>query len=183
MTKHMGLLIGFCGAAGAGKSTAAIHLVRKHGFVRRAFAGPLKDMLRTLLACRGATPDEIVFMIDGGGKEKPTHWLNGATPRLALQLLGTEFGRALSPNLWTSAWRDSLPSGAVVCDDVRFTNEAALIRDLGGVVVRVVRPGLEPSASVGSHASERGVFDADAEIVNDDIDEFIGRVAALVSAA
>lgn len=43
----------------------------------------------------------------------------------------------------------------VVIEDVRFENEAALIRELGGVVVHILRPGM---AADDTHASEAGVM-------------------------
>ena len=35
-------LLGICGKAGSGKDTAAAYLIEKHGFVKLAFADPLK---------------------------------------------------------------------------------------------------------------------------------------------
>ncbi len=52
----------------------------------------------------------------------------------------------------------------VVADDVRFANEAAAIRALGGTVVEIRRPGL--SRLAGGHVSEAGVA-ADTVVDND----------------
>jgi hypothetical protein len=48
--------------------------------------------------------------------------------------------------------------------DIRFANEAAMIRDLGGVLVRVERPGVGP---VNEHVSEVMPFEADHTLLND----------------
>jgi hypothetical protein len=42
----------------------------------------------------------------------------------------------------------------IVCDDVRFENEAHMIMELGGVMLRVIRP---DAATTGTHASEGGL--------------------------
>lgn len=94
----------------------------------------------------------------------------GAYPevRRLLQVLGTEVGRnTLGPDVWVHAWRRrvvALGSACVVAADVRFPNEAAAIRDAGGEVWWIDRPGLGPS----SHASERsiGPDDCDAVVMN-----------------
>ncbi len=72
-----------------------------------------------------------------------------------MQTLGTEWGRALSPTLWVNVWARSLDGlERVVADDVRFDNEVAAVRELGGTVIEVQRPGLARLA--GGHASETG---------------------------
>ena len=80
-------LIGFCGAAGAGKTHAATLLARDWGYSRVRFAGPLKAMLHAL----GLTEADT----DGAAKDQPADLLGGRTPRHAMQTLGTEWGRAL----------------------------------------------------------------------------------------
>ena len=159
------MVIGLCGLAGAGKSTAARHLVERHGFVRRPFAALLKGMLRYLLHAQGVPAGEVDRMVDGDLKEVPTRHLGGQTPRRAMQTLGTEWGRALAPDLWVEMWAASIVGlERVVADDVRFDNEVAAVRALGGIVVEVRRPGIAPLA--GAHASEVGVT-ADAVLCND----------------
>jgi hypothetical protein len=147
------MLIGFTGAAGCGKSTAAKHLVATYGFVRVRFAGPLKDMLKAI----GLTDDHV----DGHLKEVPCGLLCGKTPRHAMITLGTEWGRDLiHPTLWTTLWRHQVnqvldEGGDVVVDDVRFPNEVAALEALGGHLIKVIRPGAE--LPVINHVSEAGV--------------------------
>ena len=151
------MLIGFTGRMHSGKTTAAMHLVRSHGFTRHRFAGPLKAMLHAI----GLTERHT----DGDLKEEPCDLLDGKTPRWAMQSLGTEWGRMLiTPNLWVNAWLATKPEGNVVVDDVRFDNEAAMIRSAGGIVVRIVRPGQEGGGV--KHASEEWRGEADLTIYN-----------------
>ena len=95
-----------------------------------------------------------------------------------MQLLGTEFGRELlGPDLWVNAWRravaryleESLVDGVplrIVCDDVRFSNEAAAIRRLGGRIVLLSRTSAG-SKSGGDHPSEALDIEPDVRVVND----------------
>jgi hypothetical protein len=170
-------LIALTGLAGSGKSTVAKHLTANHGYRVEKFAGPLKDMLRGF----GLTERHI----EGDLKEVPCDLLGGKTPRHAMQTLGTEWGRNLiSPTLWVGAWSSRAATGSVVCDDCRFPNEAAAVRALDGIVVRVVRPGL---ACTGGHASEahQDGIKPDAVLWNDETDDgslgqLYSRVDALI---
>lgn len=154
-------VVAFTGAAGSGKSTAADYLVREHGYVRVKFAGPLKDMMRAI----GLGEAEI----EGDLKEKSCAALNGRSPREAMQTLGTEFGRkCMGENFWVNLWRakasDVLDHGGrVVVDDCRFPNEAAVVRQLGGMVVLL--RGRE--TTVASHESEAGGLLHDVLVMND----------------
>lgn len=155
------VIIGFAGRAGAGKTTAATHLVEHHGFERVRFAGPLKSMMRAL----GCTEQEV----DGARKELPCDLLGGRTPRQAMQWLGTEWGREMiAPDLWTRAWEYAAAGRPrVVVDDVRFPNEVEAVRRLGGVVILISPPAQIGTATAFSgHASERGGLDVDADLTN-----------------
>ena len=142
-------IIGITGLAGSGKSTIADILVYDFDFVRVKMAGPLKSMLRAI----GLGDAEI----EGELKNEPCRLLGGMTPRHAMQTLGTEWGRkCINENLWVNVWRESacyaLEYGAsgVVCDDVRFANEADAVRRIGGEIWGVSRDGVLP----GTHSSE-----------------------------
>ncbi|GHC61771.1 deoxynucleotide monophosphate kinase [Limoniibacter endophyticus] len=150
-------VIALAGAAGSGKSTVADHLVDLHGYTRVKFAGPLKDMCRAI----GLTDEHI----EGGLKEVPADILQGKSPRQFMQALGTEFGRdMIGENFWVGLWEArAAQHDRVVVDDCRFPNEAAAVRRLGGVVIK-----LEGRGGIGfGHASERFDFIADAVIQND----------------
>ena len=161
-------IVGLSGRAGSGKSTAADVLVDA-GWSRVKFAAALKDMMRALYRAAGLDDAEIERRIEGDLKETPCPLLCGKTPRHAMQTLGTDWGRnMIGPDLWIGLARSRieghmLDGRSVVADDVRFENEAATIRDLGGLVVQIKR---ETGASVGDHVSEAGV-DANIEYCND----------------
>ena len=108
--------------------------------------------------------------IDGDLKERPCALFGGKTPRQAMQWLGTEWGRELvNPSLWIDAWKvavDREPDRLIVVDDVRFSNEAQAIRERGGIVVKIERPGAVSESGSG-HISERFEFEPDLVIRND----------------
>lgn len=91
--------------------------------------------------------------------------------RAFLQRTGTEAGRKLvRDSLWVDLAmnRARNASGHAIITDTRFPNEAQAVRDAGGVLVRVVRPGLPRPAN--EHASETsldGWGDWDHVVVND----------------
>lgn len=157
-------VIGFCGLAGSGKTTAAQRLVDAHGFVRVSLAQPLKAMLRVLLQARGVGSLSMDAMLDGHLKEVPAPELGGRTPRYAMQTLGTEWGRKLiTSSLWVDAWRDVAQRyPRVVVDDVRFLDEAAAIRALGGRLYALLRPGVVAT----DHESERQTLVLDGFVPN-----------------
>ena len=63
------------------------------------------------------------------------------TPRLLLQLLGTECGRdIIHPNIWVNAtMADYTEHSNWIISDVRFPNEAKVIKDKGGILIRINR--------------------------------------------
>ncbi|MEM8575509.1 MAG: deoxynucleotide monophosphate kinase [Pseudomonadota bacterium] len=163
------MIIGLTGRAGSGKSECAHFLQRRYGLEICKFAAPLKSMLYAL----GLNAREI----EGDLKQEPCNLLGGKTPRHAMQTLGTEWGRDLiDSDLWTNAWLRGLPSDrSAVADDVRFPNEAALVRRLGGKVIEIVRPDLEPIP--GEHPSETRDFGVDVTVANDsDLDAMFSRL-------
>lgn len=143
------ILVAFTGLAQSGKTTAAKQLCHE-GFDRMSFADPIKQMVRCLTPETDKTAELAAF----GGKSL----------RFLYQSLGTDWGRDMvDENIWVSLGRERLKSllrdveegviKGVVIDDLRFDNEAELIHELGGLVIKVSREGTESM----SHASESGI--------------------------
>ena len=143
-------------APGCGKSTVAQLLRQRHGHIRLSFADPMKWMLVRLLQAAGYSGNEA-RRIPWEDKETPLERLPGApTMRHLLRTLGTEWGRDhVHQDLWVQLWREqALRLPRVVADDVRMPNEAAVIRELGGELWEIRRPGY---ADTSGHRSEAGL--------------------------
>jgi hypothetical protein len=144
------MIIGIGYRAGSGKDTVANLLATHHGFRRRAFADALKEAARAIFHL----DDDQLY---GQLKEaEDVFWRR--SPRFILQKLGTECLRhGYDPDVWVQSLRrhiiDNPDQRDWVVPDVRFFNEARAIRDWGGCLWRVDRPGLAPKGIVG-HASE-----------------------------
>lgn len=64
--------------------------------------------------------------------------LNTVSPRVLLQIMGTEMYRSIFPGTWTYAWRQEVSMvERVVVTDCRFDNEVEVIRQHGGKLIRV----------------------------------------------
>ena len=151
------ILIGLCGPAGCGKDTVA-YLLHKHGaFHRYTMAKAMKQGLEVMLG----VPMEI--WDDRVAKETVIPWI-GKSPRQLAQTLGTEWGRNLiHQDIWLRRmlreWDEvrTYVSPRMVVTDVRFDNEAQAIKNAGGTVWKVERPGV---TAVAAHVSEKGVSSA-----------------------
>lgn len=163
-------IIGLAGKMGAGKDTVA-SILANYGYVRHGFADSLRDEVAEALfnpdfdepeclsslareAFRCATTDEVY--------RKPT------TPRMRalLQEWGTEFRRAQREDYWVSIMREKLTGVDRACiSDVRFADEAALVREMGGKVWIIERPGACDGAR-SEHVSEAIPFSPDHIIHN-----------------
>ena len=164
------IVVGFSGYARSGKDTAAACLL-EHGFVRGAFADKMKAALIALdpIVDDGRRLSEIegaVVQTPSGptvseeAKQRPE-------VRRLLQRLGTEAGRkTIGEDVWVKALLDAGMPARLAITDVRFPNEADAIRALGGLVVRVERPGVGP---INGHESETALdgCDFDLVVVND----------------
>ena len=147
-------LIALCGAKGVGKSTYASRLAGQSGHVY-SFATPLKTMLMSVF------PSEYILK----QKEVPIpDFEPHVTGRFLMQTLGTDWARRMvDAEIWLKMLRqrliedDKTKSGLKVVDDLRFSNEAVMIRELGGQVWRIKRRSYVDVTD--DHVSEQGIPD------------------------
>jgi hypothetical protein len=139
------MIVGLVGFIGAGKGTVADLLVERHHFLKESFANSVKDSCAAVFGwdramLEGDTPESRAW------REQDDSWWSEKlgkpfSPRLALQLMGTEAGRdVFHPDLWVhTVMRRCRSIVNYVIADVRFPNEINAIRNNGGKVIRVRR--------------------------------------------
>ncbi len=157
-------LIGlYSSVMGSGKTALTDALVDTPGFTSVKFAGTLKHMIRVLLEDVGIGP--VSTYTDGPLKETSIPFF-GVTCRYLMQTLGTEWGRnQVKDSIWVDVAKEKIrrlmdEGFSVVVDDMRFPNEYQAIKDLGGSLVHVVRPGLQDTTGHTSEgALDRHEFD------------------------
>ena len=168
------MIIGFAGKAGAGKDYAArmvADMFAERNVKTYKFADPMKQFCKAVF-------DWTEDHTDGDLKEKED--ANGICPRVALQKLGTEWGRTLHEDVWVDCclrqiYRDSIrrpekpTSGGFTASwvnrrvdvalitDVRFTNECQAIQKHGGQVIFI--DGGESATEHSGHPSETSLAD------------------------
>ena len=154
------VVVGISGKMGHGKDTVATML--KADLAKLGYAGSATCITSFARALKCATTEIFGLSIEQlyGQQEKEVvdgRW--GLSPRTILQTFGTEAMRStFGPNLWPAALFANVPPATkvVIITDVRFPNEADLIKRLDGVLVRVVRPTVE---SGSTHSSETALDD------------------------
>jgi hypothetical protein len=170
------MVLGLTGHPGSGKDSCAAAL-DAHGFRPIAYADALRHevadawrvdvrMLTDRVTKETALPALAIGMC---GEPRFLHWAvfhghslhEPRSPRWVLQRWGTEFRRGQDPDYWVrqvERWigrRTGLGHTRFVITDVRMDNEAALVRRLGGRLVRVHRPfGPPMAADTVGHSSE-----------------------------
>ena len=183
-------LIGVMGKKRSGKDTFASFLVDGYGYKRVAFADPLKEALLKV--------DPIIAERVPGVDYGPEIRLSREVERIGweeakeipevrrlLQSYGVTI-RSYQPDFWLNlalaqAHVEWLQGNPVVITDVRFPNEADAIKKAGGLLVRVVRPGL---ASDDTHESETALDDYihDLLIPNDRDLNWLKKLAGIAHA-
>ena len=141
------MIIGICGLIGSGKGTVADILVEQHNFEKLSFADKLKDGVSSVFGwnrqmLEGDTDDSRKWR-----EETDKFWTEETgetiTPRLILQLFGTDCMRnGFFDGIWVSLVKQELLKNKdknYVIPDVRFENEAKMIRSLGGKICQVRR--------------------------------------------
>jgi len=143
-------VIGLTGYAQSGKDTVADILVNKYGYKRLAFADKIREVLYEINPMVGCSPtgylQDLVNLV-GWDKAKQEPQV-----RRLLQDLGVAARDLLYTNIWvTTAFSNVSPGELVVITDVRFENEASIVKTMGGQIWRVKRTGFGP---VNDHVSE-----------------------------
>lgn len=154
---NKGLLLGFHGPFGSGKDTLA-KAILKAAFLpdacRLKFADTMYHMSATV---------DPAFTRDMTHAEKNAYVLDDpalGTRRNFLEKLGTEFGRdCIASDIWLRlmahrirALRQVHP--ILVVSDVRFENEATMLRDMGGIIFHL-KPTWPSEAEQSSHSSTK----------------------------
>ena len=163
--------IGITGKARSGKDTLASKMGEifkaepykgKTNWVIERLAKPLYDIAAMWIG----SPVDDTFKTD-------IEPVTGVTGRVFLQKLGTEgFRKLFGDDVWCKHLENRViqkikkhqaeeSNVIVIVPDVRFNNEAKFIKDRGGLIIRVLRPGspLKLKGNEAFHASEAGVSD------------------------
>jgi hypothetical protein len=123
-----------------GKSTSVEYLIKKYGGIELSFAKPLYDILyHAQKTC-------------GFKQEKD---------RKFLQWVGTEWGRNIDKNVWIRLMEEKVEENKhknIFVSDVRFKNEFRKMKELGFILVKIVRKGIENN---DIHASENDLLSLD----------------------
>jgi len=167
------MLIGLLGRIGSGKGTVADELVNNYGFRQDSYAYSLKDMTALLFNWDRAMLEGDT-MESRSSREQIDEWWSDQleipefTPRLALQLIGTDvFRNNFHKDIWMLSVMARYKEGDnVVISDCRFPNEVQAIRDLGGRIIQVER-GEEPEYWHHAIATCKG--DESAKVIMDTV--------------
>lgn len=157
-------LIALCGAAGAGKDTVADMLpARKLAFADALYREVAEawGVEQHVLRCRETKEKPLdalaLFRCADDSFVVESHladpWGVARSPRQILQWWG-DYRRAQDPDYFVNATAQHIAKGLgpLVITDVRFPNEAALVRQLGGQLWQIRRPGYEAGGT--GHASD-----------------------------
>lgn len=181
--------IGLIGKARSGKDTAAMWLMRNRAYTRLAFADPLKEFALkvdpVIPVNAHGHPARLSDLVSAHGWEsaKDTY----PEVRRFLQAFG-QGQRELDEDYWVNLLRPKLNNAEawnmpVVVTDVRYRNEAVMLRARGFKLVRLVRPLSHVTGPASAHPSETELdtFAADVDILNGgSVETLYAMVAAQV---
>ncbi len=167
------MLIGFSGLSGSGKDTIADLLVRNNGFIKVAFADPLKRIVKDIHAFSDDQlwgPSHMRNKPDERYPRNHGPWVNGKcaccdtpkqkgveltacylTPRFCLQRLGTEYGRDCYADVWV---------------DLALRTANTLLGENGSAFQYDAKHGLRPKLDV-RHDGTEGVAITDVRFLNE----------------
>jgi hypothetical protein len=192
------MIVGLLGFIGSGKGTAG-DMLKDMGFTPVSFAKGVKDIAAEMFGwprhlLEGDTEQSREW------REQPDKFWSKElgkdfTPRLALQLMGTEVGRdVFHKDFWIIKLKNYIqqnPNQNYVITDVRFQNEIEFVHSFNGVLIEIQR-GLKPhwyeiagKANRGDHKAERfmleqsGVHESEWRWIGGYIDHHIDNAGSL----
>jgi len=144
------MIIGIVGFIGSGKGTVGAYLMSEYGFRQDSFAKSLKDGVATVFGWDREMLEGVTKESRNLREQPDPFWSDVCgyelTPRLALQLYGTEcIRKVFHDDIWAAGVikRYNECKCDTVITDCRFENEANKIKQAGGKIFRVTR-GPEP---------------------------------------
>jgi hypothetical protein len=166
------LVIGLTGFAGSGKDTVGKEFIRRD-WKRVSFAEPVYALalaIDPVIDVGLGIYERLSEIVEDIGWHD-AKWYHPEVRRI-LQQVGNEGRNIIRDDVWVAKGKDQIDQYTsegynVVLTDVRYPNEANMIRSLdNGFVVKVDRTGVGP---VNDHISDKGLGPAliDAVLVND----------------
>ena len=192
------MIVGLLGFIGSGKGTAG-DILKDMGFTPLSFAKGVKDVAAEMF-------DWPRHLLEGDTdasrkwREQPDKFWSKEfgkefTPRLALQLMGTEVGRSVfHEDFWVIKMKKYIienPEQNFVITDVRFKNEMQFVHDHGGTLIEIqrgIKPhwyGIASKANRGDRAAENfmlersGIHESEWRWIGGTIDHFIDNDGTL----
>ena len=167
-------IIGLLGKKRSGKDTSGDYLVENYGFVKYAFADPVKEICKILFDFS----EEQLY----GEKKEGVDFRWYLTPREAFQKIGTEFAQNDIYNyfprlkerlgdevIWVKLfrlWYEKNKNKNIVITDVRFPHEIEAIKELNGKIIKIKRSEL----SFDNHISENFIDEIEDKDIYDCLD-------------
>jgi len=162
------MIIGIYGEKGSGKDTVGkimwCNLLRTYDWEIKQFGDKLKEAIMVITRY---TRDQVE---DRNLKDMPIMgWESTVTLRDFMNALGTDICRMLYPDIWVKSLmcQYSKPFSNWIITDIRMPNEAAAVKSVGGILIKIIRLGLDNNLS---HITENALIDYahfDYVIVND----------------
>jgi hypothetical protein len=191
------MILGLIGKINSGKNTFANSLIKDFNFISIAFADPLKKIAQEMFDI----PTENLW----GPSEK-----RDARTRTILQVLGTDIGRGIDPDIWVKKTLKRIKilqkenhdiyglipninkTSNIVITDVRFPNEAQALKDMRGILIHLIRPQNYEITNIPkshqNHYSEQAIDEIPKDIINytimndSDLMDFIKKSKKIIKA-
>ena len=168
------MIIGISGKKQSGKDTISDYLINKYNFIKYGFADPIKEIAKIIFNFS----EEQLF----GSQKDIIDPIWNIKPRDFFQKFGTDYGQFVFPDhfpeifkdenkrtLWVKVFKSwylkkikENPGIKIVINDVRFNHEFDIIQELGGYIIKVIRP----NTLNDSHISENELDNRDSEDFN-----------------